>query len=447
MIASSMNRIRPFLALSQGSRQQKLQRHCFWSQAKEIFRNIFHGDDHTNPKKILERRYLYSALLATHVRNARHQGGSDPTTRSQMYNQVIEQLDQQGVDQKSNIDLRRMMQEILEPQVREVWQTFARVDQNMKQYHDDKASVVRILEEEIEVTKESTEAADAPFRDRKLAACQLVVDCLRDGNNSGHSPGDNQPDITSDVDVFGSQPSTVHAENRQLVRWHQAWNLARASLIKKEMGYAIICLQSLLPNAGRGTFVDGIAPVGSIVSFQPGEIWTKEHLLTTAPEVMEHFEGDDDCQITLRFDDTVIDSRRSPVTVLSKEGSMNPFALGHMINHPPADTMPNCQSVMIEYTHTLINSNPDWACYIPNEYAKPPTWQTRVFAEQLGSLMPGLCLLARRDIANEELIYDYRLQTPKELLPDWYHVVHYDDDFDKDNQVVFFRDDWKKHNQ
>jgi hypothetical protein len=30
-----------------------------------------------------------------------------------------------------------------------------------------------------------------------------------------------------------------------------------------------------------------------------------------------------------------------------------------------------------------------------------------------------MCLIATRDIANEELFYDYRLMTPR--LPQWYH--------------------------
>ena len=60
--------------------------------------------------------------------------------------------------------------------------------------------------------------------------------------------------------------------------------------------------------------------------------------------------------------------------------------------------------------------------YIPNTYARPRN------ITLVGSLMDreaiemhGMCLIATRDICNEELFYDYRLATSQ--YPSWYHKV------------------------
>lgn len=79
--------------------------------------------------------------------------------------------------------------------------------------------------------------------------------------------------------------------------------------------------------------------------------------------------------------------------------------------------------------------------YIPNTYARAPGWQSKMLdIEPL--IMHSLCLIATRDVSNEELTYDYRLQS--ENTPEWYSIVKYGDSSDKEDQVVFFRDDWMK---
>jgi len=141
----------------------------------------------------------------------------------------------------------------------------------------------------------------------------------------------------------------------------------------------------------------------------------------------------------LRFDDYVVDSRLSPVTILTRESSWNAWALGHMLNHPPAETLPNCQSTMLNFTERMqLGSR---IKYIPNTYANVPGWQSKMLdIEPL--IMHSLCLIATRDVGNEELTYDYRLQS--ENIPEWYSIVKYGDSSDQEDQVVFFRDDWMK---
>lgn len=248
---------------------------------------------------------------------------------------------------------------------------------------------------------------------------------------------------TDGLDYFGMDAESMSERaNRRTraIRKYQTINLCRSALLRESLGYSVSSLRSTINGGGRGTFIDGRgATTGSIVAFQPGDIWPKEHLMTSAPDVMAHFEGDEDCQTSLRFDDYVLDSRLSPVNILTREGSMNPWALGHMVNHPAPGVLPNCQSLMLDYTEKM--SLRELLRYIPNVYARPPGWQSRVFDPE-PVVMHSLCLLARRDIENEELFYDYRLQS--EETPEWYMPIEYGDEFMDKEQVVFFRDDWKE---
>ena len=235
--------------------------------------------------------------------------------------------------------------------------------------------------------------------------------------------------------------------------------------------------------AGRGVFVDGHAQMGHVMAFQPGVVWPKEFLVlassgkidptlgTDASRELAHafasLIGEDDdrnenndlsnnnnktldddpCMTSLRFDDFLLDARNSPVTVLTQSGSCNPWALGHMVNHPNRDMWPNCQSMSLNYSQRMMTKTTTMMTrYIPNTYIQEPTWKTlsqvMFYNSSIGDynsnpmLMYGLCLLARRDMNNEELLYDYRLQT--EQTPSWYHPVIYNDDVMDKQPVVFF---------
>ena len=345
-----------------------------WSLLKAL-RLIIEGDDHINPKKLLERRYLYSTLLATTFRALRlkHDMESDVSGDNKrqllddLFERAIHDLDAKGLDRMSNVQLRKELQVSLEPQVVDILNAFDRVDEilgigrlglfadlfNDDDNNEDLLQSFRkmdweqykdILHQDYEQTvSQNAELVDRPehtdetvtFLERKQGA----IECLLDFHGwsagtvsvrpSSQHNNNNNNNIDSD-DHFGMDVSGKSSSSLELIRSYQTINLCRSALIRKELGYSILTLKSLVPGAGRGTFLDGKALTGSLIAFQPGEVWPKEHLLTNAADVIEHFAGDDDCQISLRFDDYVLDSRQSPVTVLAQEGSMNPWALGHV---------------------------------------------------------------------------------------------------------------------
>jgi hypothetical protein len=234
------------------------------------------------------------------------------------------------------------------------------------------------------------------------------------------------------IDDFGTNVRKTSSKTLDLIRRHQTINLCRSALIREEIGYSVISLRSLIPGGGRGLFLDGHIMSGTMVAFQPGDVWPKEHFVADAPELDGYFDHDSDFNISLRFDEYLVDSRQSPVTVLSQVGSMNPWALGHMANHPPKGIVPNCLSIMINFIDGGKIDN--IIKYTPNTYARPPTWKSKFFDAHIPVLMHGVCLLSRRDLCNEELLYDYRLQARE--TPEWYNVVKYQDGFDED-QLIF----------
>jgi acetolactate synthase small subunit len=464
----------------------RLAKRSLFSRMFNAWKDVLTGDDHINPKKILERKYLYFALLATHFRKLRLSHNSrnnddagvsasdaddnDSSINNALYDQTVAELEGRKLETITNVDLRRELQGVLQEQVQTAFATFRKVDDVLGiPYEDvlrmDLAQMKDIFVKDLETTQallkstsSLTDGSPGGFLETKLEALQLLS-----GFHGWATPVSNSATATTtsatttnatascaaseerEVDAFGmelSGDSYRIDETLRRIRYYQTLNLCRSALIREELGYSVLALRSGIPNAGRGLFVDGSAMAGCVLAFQPGDVWPKEHLITDAPDVVAHFDdGDDeDCQVLLRFDDYVVDARQSPVTVLSQEGSMNPWAVGHMANHPEAGVLPNCQSTMLNY-YSPPNKNRDYGKYVPNTYARVPSWKSKFFEMGDDTLMHGLCLLAKRDVKNEELVCDYRLQS--ESVPNWYNVVLYNDGLDQE-QVVFFRDDWKK---
>ena len=445
-------------------------------------RNIYRGDDHINPKKILERKYMYLTLLAIQFRNfrlAEIEKGNTQMNNDDLYEQAIDELDKKNLDKTTNVDLRMLLQEMLRPQLRQIFETFDAVDrrlaipQSIESYKNTDENTTSIMDEYFFTTtfkdilindfdrtqQQLSDCISAPTEDKKQSQIQFlttkeqaILSLLqyhgwsRDTDAVMALPpllarksNDGADTTTPQLDPFGMQVDDTKDEaTTRLLKQYQTINICRSSLIRDELGYSVLSLRSSIPNAGRGLFIDGSVFAGAIVAFQPGDVWPKEHMLTDAPEVMEHFADDDeDCQISLRFDDYVVDARQSPVVVLCRDGSLNPWALGNMVNHPNPTMIPNCQSVMLNYT--AKSKLEHLARYIPNSYAKLPTWQS-IFFDLEEVVMHGLCLVSRRDVENQEFLYDYRLQS--DITPNWYNIVKYENQLEED-QVVFFRDDWR----
>jgi hypothetical protein len=406
------------------------------------------GSDADSPRRIQERKDATLALLALEFRRLSLEQPSKD--REEVIDAAFESLEQKDLDAKTILQLRHELQTALEKQVVQLFQAMRRVDESLAFDLDDTSDATgngvldRTLQLELERTIDDLANATPPqapkgasptaYMEIRRGALETLTKkrtAYREAHNQAASQvgeGDNSEGVASkgtkqvswvDADHFGYH-ETINADRNQQIRHYQAINICRAAKMRDEWGYSVVALQSSIAGAGRGVFVDGYAKAGSILAFQPGEVWSKEHLVNLPVETERQLEKNDQYQMSLRPDDFMIDSRKSPYTVLTGNNT-NMMALGHVINHPTPTKPPNCRCIMINFTQGM-DLGSSLKQYIPNTYARPRALTI------VGSLwdrdavdMHGMCLIATRDICNEEIFYDYRLMTSR--LPSWYHTV------------------------
>jgi hypothetical protein len=421
-------------------------------------------------RRIQERKDIILALLATEFRRLSNLQSSNidnnnnnlienspsAKSRDELIDMAFEELQKKDLDELTIVQLRHELQTSLEDQLVQLFEAFGKVDASLPPFDPDASSVSSsssadtakkpfetILQEELEYTRAELENSTRQFAPKgpdpklflkiKLGAIQTLLD--RRSHATGPKVENSSPPPLNELNVASTSTTkekkneywieaddfgyheTIDDETNQLVRYYQMINLCRSAKLRQEWGYSVVALQSCIPGAGRGVYVDGFAKAGSILAFQPGPVWPKEHHLNMTFDEEREFQNNDNYQVSLRPDDHLIDSRNAPYTVLVDTNS-NPMALGHVVNHPTPTLPPNCKCIMINFVKDMKLD----ARYIPNTYAKPPT------LTMMGSLwekqavdMHGMCLLATRDVCNEELFYDYRLMTSH--LPRWYTPV------------------------
>ena len=114
-------------------------------------------------------------------------------------------------------------------------------------------------------------------------------------------------------------------------------------------------------------------------------------------------------------------------TTVTKSNS-NPFAIGHVVNHPPEGVRSNAITTMINFTSKLDLLSKKLEHYIPNIYARSPMILGPSIVDIDTIHMHGFGLLASRDLCNEEILYDYRLSPGADhKYPDWYHICRKDE--------------------
>jgi len=400
------------------------------------------GEEIDTPRRVQERKDVMLAMLALEFRRLSLE--QPQVDRERIIDQAFESLEAKDLDSKTVIQLRYELQGALEGQVIELFQAMRRVDGCLDFPFDDPVEGNEVLDAMLRLELErtidgladpySTRAprGDSPttYLETKRGALTTLLEKRADYRKSkpvvdhvAEGEGD-ETTVKKDVswvesDLFGYHES-IDEERNKLIRRYQAINICRAAKLRDDWGYAVVALRSSIAGAGRGVFVDGYAKAGSILAFQPGEVWTKENLVSLPVDVERQLEKNDHYQMSLRPDDYLIDSRNSPYTVLTQSGS-NSMALGHVVNHPTPSRPPNARCVMINFTQGMDLKT--LKQYIPNTYARPrnPTLLGNLLERGDVVEMQSMCLIASRDICNEEILYDYRLMTSR--LPSWYHQV------------------------
>ena len=419
------------------------------SMLRRVWQSLTSDEDPENTYKIQERKDMYYLLLITKLRDVRLD--NPDLEYMEAFDLAFAELEKRDLDSLSNVQLRYEMQDALGPQVLDIFETFDEVDQTMDKeifQEDPPADFLsnhnfdvykEVLKDDYDATEARLEKFKASpdltstdaislkltrsiaFLERKLGALDsiLAFHGWTDREASGDWATSFPTDFDEDMDDFGFSVTTADEATFTAIRQYQTINMYRAAMLKKELGYSVIALKSLVPGAGRGIFVDGTALAGSLVAFQPGPVWP---LGAVRPDVEENFADNPNFQLSIRYDNFIVDSRRSPYSVLTRPRS-NPFSLGHVANHPQPGSLPNCQTSMLNFTSSMQLR--ELHRYVPNSYAVPPAWINRTFDRYVIE-MHSMCLLTRRDTQEEEITYDYRLTGDD--MPRWYHKVDYPKD-------------------
>ena len=239
-------------------------------------------------------------------------------------------------------------------------------------------------------------------------------------SSSGNDDGANLDG--NGADEFGYIQSTDEQVNNS-IRYYQMINLSRSALNRQKMGYSTIALKSTITNGGRGIYIDGFAPAGSIVAFFPGDVWPKEHLLNLNA-IASYFNKDPRMHLSIRHDDIMIDARKAPYTVLDDVNS-NAFAVAHIANHPSMLDQPNCSTLAIDFVENMQLKETNIEKFVPNTYKKKPMLLGPQALDYEEIQMHSMGLISNRDLQNEEIFYDYRLTLGDGVpYPAWYHVCN-----------------------
>eukprot|EP00956_Cyclotella_meneghiniana_P007659 scaffold10268_cov61-Cyclotella_meneghiniana.AAC.5 len=449
-----------------------------------FFRVIF-GANETSPRGIQERQDSYWLLLSLQCRSLRMQQQSTNTgwekeSKDQIriyLDEAADLLDQDsaGLHDLSLGKLRKEVQTRLEPQILDRLLMASMAEEEFGESDDgyifDESRVEEfkdIMRKEYEDVSGRLEQCDAfeqelengkatnrrnYYRLKKAGIERLLIyyDWLPQNENTENVIATELNSNQGEADEFGFCPSQSSPDVIPAMRYHHAKNLIRSFYARNNTAFqnqqfSIMALKSTVPNAGRGVYVDGYAPAGTLLAFFPGKIWPKDYLMTASLQVqMNLSDNDPRHQLSMRYDDILIDSRRSPYSVYK-----NMFSLAHVVNHPPIPPElkdespgdennainrlkfgPNCVTVPINFTKSMLDKYPDrdLKSYIPNEYeVEPKPWAKNAFDTE-DVIMNGMGIVSQRDVHDEELFYDYRLspgETGSGGYPDWYYVWNED---------------------
>ncbi|KAL7473846.1 hypothetical protein ACHAXS_014366 [Conticribra weissflogii] len=388
----------------------------------------------------------------------------------------------------------------------------------LQEYHDVCESLKKLERNGSDINSEIGEHRSIPFLNLKKNAISTLLTDFQWWPDNTHSNAvddrksataatraqNDEDDPTSEswMDEFGFRPNQAEEDVISAMRYYHVRNMIRAYYVRnspsshgrigddesssddsknpisrssnnairtKNYYHTLHTLKSTIPGAGRGVYLDGFAPAGTLLAFFPGKVWPKDRLASASLQTQMELSVNPRHQLSMRYDDILIDSRKSPYTVMD-----NLWAVGHIVNHPPKPVSsgiyeeenvatkkgndgdsaeelvddesqhnpriigPNCMTVPINFTLRMLQELQEreqhtdmkrLQSYIPNEYELPPQgWAQNMFEENV--VMHGMGLIALKDIQDEELFYDYRLSPDFEsegggnnhIYPAWYHV-------------------------
>lgn len=222
-------------------------------------------------------------------------------------------------------------------------------------------------------------------------------------------------------------------------------NLAKA-LMKPDLhehlveltGYSLRVRDSTVEGGGRGVFVQGCVKRGQLVSLYPGVAYM--------PSEVRLMDGVNDYFIS-RYDGVVIDGASEVELDVSALGDVqtehleHPFAVGHLINHPPQGKKPNVLQFMVDLDARRLSSKARCLIPIKNYETTRNTFErieNRAYRERVPSasrfvqegfhVRKTIALVAMEDLVEgDEVFMDYRFNPEIQQVPQWYHPCDTDE--------------------
>ena len=226
----------------------------------------------------------------------------------------------------------------------------------------------------------------------------------------------------NDPDTFQITHSVQSRQKAGLER-QRARHMVVNDRLRASLGYSLRVTPSTVEGAGRGLFLDGTACAGTVLCLYPGSIYLPADLLSIkTQQAADHLFQPGNLDLLSRFDSVVIDARETMQHGEAEPSLENPFASGQFLNHPttekdigavvcaydfPPDAPP---AGLAEHLHT----------FIPNTFVSPPGLLGRLHTK--GALGLSIAFVACRDLSDEEIFVNYRLN-PQLELPGWYLPV------------------------
>eukprot|EP00177_Eucheuma_denticulatum_P007524 GFKZ01013697.1.p1 GENE.GFKZ01013697.1~~GFKZ01013697.1.p1 ORF type:complete len:310 (+),score=28.51 GFKZ01013697.1:56-985(+) len=201
----------------------------------------------------------------------------------------------------------------------------------------------------------------------------------------------------------------------------------------RSLGFSLCVAASKIPNAGRGVFVKGGSiKRGTLVTLYPG--------VSYLPSDVRKLSNVNDYFIS-RYDGVVLDGAADlqleiePVDeTLADTELEHPFALGHLVNHPPPSTTPNVLQFMLDLEVPRVPQRARPLIPVSNfdsstsvmERMENIAYRQRVPTAALflgkGEVRRTVALVAMDDLKEgDELYMDYRFSPKNTNIPAWYH--------------------------
>eukprot|EP01041_Mallomonas_annulata_P003755 gene3755-7454_t len=195
---------------------------------------------------------------------------------------------------------------------------------------------------------------------------------------------------------------------------------------------------SLLPGAGMGIFLNRPIPPRTIVTLYPGIYYPPCPVWTVASP-----SGDPVIRLTPTIrNEYTINCDNIGGFIDGSKGSSSPYAVAHLINHPPKGCLPNVVSIDFSWTDffrhcsSLHGAHDSEALIAIKQHVSAINsmgegdWYVDPHTDEVVRLSPdcaplaGMAFLSTKNIdAGQELLYDYRYGPGN--APEWYSPVDY----------------------